>query len=309
MASPLLADIARPYFRHELPAWGKLYKALVGKPDEPKWNNRPNRVVRGKLHHKLMDLDMSDWSDRSAYFLGRYYDLDSQMVYQLLIDRGDRVLDVGANIGMMMLLASHLVGNDGRVDCCEPNPECVKRVQNHIDINHITNTHLHHTALADENTTMTLRVLTDHSGMGSLAPVSEKDAHLVTTEIEVPVSRGDDLVSNLPGPPGLIKVDVEGFEAKVLSGLTQTLADHRPILMLEFIENHLARAGASRQAISNDLTGLGYKGYFTDVRKQGLRYRLALHPLDPAKPDHPSTDALWIHQDDPKLDRVAPHLA
>lgn len=309
MPSPLLADIARPYFRHELPAWGKLYAVLVGKADEPKWRDRPRRVVRGKLHHKLMNLDMGDWSDRSAYFLGRYYDLDSQMVYQLMIDEGDRVLDVGANIGMMMLLASHLVGDSGRVDCCEPNPACVERVRDHIDINGITNTHLHHTALADENTTMTLRVLTDHTGMGSLAPVSEKDAHLISEEIDVPVTRGDDLVATLPAPPTLIKVDVEGFEAKVLSGLPGTLAEHHPAIMLEYIENHLGRAGASRAGIAGDLAALGYRGFFTDVRKSGLRYKLALFPLDPARPDHPSTDALWIHESDPRLKRVEPYLA
>ncbi|MFK7884881.1 MAG: FkbM family methyltransferase [Phycisphaerales bacterium] len=309
MPSPLLADIARPYFRYELPAWGKLYKLLVGGPDEPAWHNRPRRVITGKLHNKKMNLDVGDWSERSAYFLGRYYDLDSQMVYQLLIDKGDHVLDVGANVGMMMLLASHLVGENGRVDCCEPNPACVERVQDHIDINNITNTHLHHTALANENTTMILRVLTEHTGMGSLAPVKEKDAHLVTEEIEVPVSRGDDLLASCPSPPNLIKVDVEGFEAKVLAGLPSTLAEHHPILMLEFIESHLARAGANRASICQELTAMGYKGFFTDVRKSGLRYRLALYPIDPANLRYASTDALWIHQDDPKLVRLTPHLA
>ncbi len=303
-----IANLARPYIRRELPAWGKLYRALVGPPDNPRWKNAPARTVRGKLHHHRMQLELSNWSERSAYFLERYYDLDSQLVFRTLIDPGDRVLDVGANIGMMMLLASRLAGPAGRVDCIEPNPRCAARIREHVRINDITNTYLHEVALADENTRMTLRVPAGHTGMGTLAEPTPHQAALITDTVTVPVRRGDELVAQLPGPPRFIKIDVEGFEHRAVRGLAETLRNHRPILLVEFVEHHLARAGTSRRALAAELTDLGLIPYASSVRRARLRYRLALTPLDPDHPATDATDTLWIHPDDPRIQRLAPHL-
>lgn len=309
MPSKAASYLALPYFRLELPAWGRLYRAVVGRAGEPCWNDAPTRTARGKYHGYRMRLDLSDWSDRSAYFLGRYYDLDSQQLYKLLIRPGDHVLDVGANVGMMMLLAARLVGPRGRVDCVEPNPSCVDRLREHVALNNLTHVHVHQAGLADRQAEMTLRVLTGHAGMGSLADVRPADAHLVTETIQVPVLRGDDLVERLPAPPDLIKIDVEGFEHRALLGLRRTLESRRPALMLEFVESHLARAGSSRQQVADLLAELGYQGFASAARRQGLHYRLALTPLDAASLHSTAyTDTLWLHQTDPRHERIKPRL-
>lgn len=300
MPSRLAAHIARPYICRELPGWGKLYRAFVGGPDEICWKDAPTKVIRGKLHGQLMRLDLSNWSERSTYFLSRYYDLDSQLLYQLLIDEGDAILDVGANIGMMTLLAARLVGPSGRIDCVEPNPVCVKRLHDHAALNNLTNVHVHHCGFADENNELILRVVTEHTGMGSLADVPPEHEHLVSASIPVPVCRGDDLVATLSRPPRLIKIDVEGFELRAVKGLHSTISDNRPILMLEFVESHLNRAGTSRAELSDYLRSLGYEGFASSLRREGLRYRLALKPLDAAE----ATDTLWIHPEDSRKVRL-----
>jgi len=309
MASRVAAYIAIPYFRRELPAWGKLYHKLVGKADEPCWRNAPTRVIRGKLHGYRMRLDLSDWSDRSAYFLGRYYDLDTQQAYRLLIDEGDRVMDVGANVGMMMLLAARLVGNEGRVDCVEPNPECVARLRDHVDLNGLSHVFIHEMGLADQPAEMMLRVVTNHTGSGSLAEIKEADAHLITKSVKVPVDTGDSLLERLPGPPRLIKIDIEGFEQRALLGLQRTIETHHPILMLEFVESHLARAGSSRGEVATLLSTLGYKGFAIGMRRAGLRYRLALEPLSSEPQATPSfSDTVWLHGEDSRSVRIQPYV-
>src|SRR4051812_38148301 len=103
--------MVRPYVVRELPGWGKIYAFVGDYRRDWLWSAAPIMTIRGKLHGHVMHLDLSKWSDRSAYFLGRWYDLAMQLLMSDLIKRGDVVLDVGANRGMFALAASHLLGD------------------------------------------------------------------------------------------------------------------------------------------------------------------------------------------------------
>lgn len=308
MIRSTLAHLALPWFRHELPGWGRAYSLLVGGPDTDRWSNARQRIIPGKMHGYRMRLNLSNWSERSAYFVGRFYDLDSQLLYQLLIDEGDQVLDVGANIGMMALLAARRVGPNGRVDCVEPNPVCIERLRDHFAINHIETCHLHQCGASDQPGELTLRVLTEHTGMGSLADIPPDQQRHVTAQFPVRVVRVDEIVAQLPTPPRLIKMDVEGFELRAVRGLNHTLTNHHPILLIEFIESHLARAGASRAELTAELTSLGYLGFITGLERKNLRYQLKLRRLHPGAPPADGTDTLWVHPQDDRLDRLTPFL-
>ena len=56
-----------------------------------------------------------------------------------------------------------------------------------------------------------------------------------------------------------IKIDVEGYELKVLQGAEKLLRKFRPILCIEINEPALADYGASREAIYAFLAGLNYR--------------------------------------------------
>lgn len=308
MPSRIASRIALPYIRRELPAWGKLYHAVVGPRDTKIWSSSPNKVIRGKLHGYRMRLDLSDWSDRAAYFLARYYDLSSQLLYQRLIDQGDAVLDVGANIGMMMLLAASRTGPSGRVDCIEPNPTCADRLKDHIALNNLSQVYIHNCGLADKDAEFVLRVVTDHTGVGTMADIPAEHDRLITASIVVPVRRGDNIVDTLPRPPRLIKIDVEGFELRVVKGLQRTITATHPILLLEFVESHLNRAGTSRDELTALLKSLGYEGFAISLRRKRLSYRLKLNPFDDANTVTVS-DTLWVHPNDPRRSRLSDALA
>jgi hypothetical protein len=79
----------------------------------------------------------------AAYDLlfGRYYELGVTRVLDFLLRPGDKFVDIGANIGMITLHARFLERAKGRIDCFEPNPECVEALQEHLSINGINNQH------------------------------------------------------------------------------------------------------------------------------------------------------------------------
>jgi tRNA G37 N-methylase Trm5 len=62
-----------------------------------------------------------------------------QRVLDAILLPGDRFVDIGANIGMTTLHAHSLIGSTGRIDCFEPNPECIEGLRRHLQINKIKN--------------------------------------------------------------------------------------------------------------------------------------------------------------------------
>ncbi len=296
---PRLPFVFLPYTRLELPCWGKLFQWFgVADGEQPtRWRQAPTTQILGKWHHYQMKLDLSDWCDRHTYFLGRYYELTTQLVLQALLQRGDRFVDVGANHGMISLLGAYLVGEEGLVESIEPNATCLGRIREHIQLNNIQHIRVHPCALGQEQATLELSVLTEHTGYGTLTNIPDKDKHLITEVIQVPVCTGDSLLGHGSQPPSLIKIDVEGYEFEALAGLEKTLAQHHCPVITEVVDGYLKRAGNTREQLMGFMENLGYAGYQMTTRRRWFRHRLHLLPMpENANVPMKSTDVLWLHQ-------------
>ena len=63
--------------------------------------------------------------------------------------------------------------------------------------------------------------------------------------------------------PDLIKIDVEGYQAKAIAGAVNTLREHRPIVIIELHDpEKLARFGITNAQTVQPLYDLGYRGYW-----------------------------------------------
>lgn len=283
--------VVRPYIRRELPGWGRLYKWLVGSgARDAEWAGAGTRQITGKLHGYRMELDISNWSQRYTYFLGRYYDLPTQLLLQAVLKPGDRFCDIGANVGMISLLAARLVGPTGRVDSFEPNPTCAAKIRALREQNRLEHVFVHGVGLSDRSETLTLTVPLVNSGEGSFAP-SQYDPSEVTV-VTVDVVRADDPIG-LERPPALIKIDVEGFECRVVDGLTRTLQSSHPLLVTEVVGEHLQRAGASVDALFERMSRFGYSAYAMGSKRNGLKHVLSLTPGTASTLS--TTDVFWVH--------------
>lgn len=253
--NPLLQPLALVWGRFELPKWRGVLNRVAGWDHFP---NAPKKRVRGKLHGFWMDLDLSDWSDRWVYFLGRYYESHTQLLFQHAIKPGDTFVDIGANIGMTTLCAAALVGERGKIVSFEPNPRVFERLKGHVMSNNLGMlVDLRNRGIADAPGELELHV-PRHTGQASFARVHETEP----TEVHrVPVRVGDDELAALPEAPMFIKIDVEGFECRVLAGLKKTLAARKPAVMTEVLPKHLERAGSSVKELFEMMTALGYSAF------------------------------------------------
>ena len=281
----IIISIVRPYVLRELPGWGKL-KSCVDYRWNWLWADAPIKTIREKLYGNLIRLDLSTWSDRSYYFLGRWYDLEVQLFIADVVRSGETIVDVGANRGNFALAASHVVGSRGKVICFEPNPNCVKSLNDEIELNKICNITLHQFGLADKDDILSLTVPLINSGEGSFGDSDYEDNLIITAEVH----RGDDILSE--EEPSLIKIDVEGFEPKAILGLSKTIKRCLPVVITEVAASHLERAHSSVEDLMNTMEKLGYRGFKLALKKVGRRYDWCLTEFNTSKGDF---DAVWLN--------------
>ncbi|MBR0725044.1 FkbM family methyltransferase [Bradyrhizobium manausense] len=277
----------RPYIYRELPGWGRLYERFVGNYDrDPEWRGHSERWVRGKLHGYEMLLDLGRWSNRATYFLGRFYDLPTQLALGAILRPNDTFVDVGANEGMISLLASRLVGRSGQVIAFEPNPQPRARFQAAITRNEIANVRLLNFALGAEASVLPLTVPKINSGEGSFGR-PDYPAELVDV-VDCEVRVGDDVLRRIR--PRLVKIDVEGFECNVIRGLGEVIEECHPAIVTEIVSAHLQKAQSSVTELVGMMNEKGYRSYRLSLSaKKGLR-------LIPGEVDPDAHgDFLWMH--------------
>jgi FkbM family methyltransferase len=172
---------------------------------------------------------------REKYYWTGSYERAVQDTFAAVIRLGDVVWDVGAHIGFFSLLASRLVGPNGRVHAFEPVAANRARLLASLALNSATNVTVHDCALSDT------------SGEGILFP---RGASSTWTMVERGESKGtpircktlDELVASGP-PPTLVKIDAEGAEVDVLRGGLELTAKQHPKLLVEFHDEQLLAAG------------------------------------------------------------------
>lgn len=173
--------------------------------------------------------DLDDYVGRAAFFMA---DLDKKIswICRKIVRNGDNVLDIGANIGIVSVHLSTLVGSSGQVHSFEPNPAMIERLSLARQRNGLHNIMVHPIALGARQDRLSLSVPTGNSGEGSL--LFHKNRPSVRT-VEVEVASLDEIVQreNI-GNIRFIKIDVEGFEVEVLRGAERVLEGHEPHAIL-----------------------------------------------------------------------------
>lgn len=253
------------YVRYELPGWGKVYDRFIGGwRKESEWRKAAPKIFKNKINDYWFITDLSEWPDRAAYFLKRWYDLPLARTVTALVDPGDSVLDVGANYGHFALHAAKAVGPSGKVFAFEPNPRAFARLSVHADLNRISWIIARRAALGRTNATATLRVPFINSGEATLG--RSVYASTDVEEVETPVLLGEEALKGVT--PTFVKIDVEGFEVEVLTGLERIIAESRPTIVTEIVRRHLVNAGTSPEALMDYLASMNYVPMRMDVVKR-----------------------------------------
>ena len=145
-----------------------------------------------------------------------------------LLQLGDTMLDIGANIGVYTHFCSRVVGPAGHIHSLEPIPETFSYLSGNVRATGLKNVTCYNLAASDRDQAHATMSMPDYTTGGA----NIYEAHL-SDEGDIPVktARLDTLFPHLS--PRLIKCDVEGHEIACINGARELIARSHPRWVVE----------------------------------------------------------------------------
>lgn len=196
---------------------------------------------------------------------GRYEHDELATLAEFLKDRDllqGACIDVGANIGNHAVFFATLFRE---VHAFEPAPAPFVLLRHNTC--HLENVHCHPYGLSSHHGQATLTAPRDNVGAGRIeegkAHQSPRAAEISLVELDrFPLVHGLDI--------GLIKIDVEGHELKVLDGAVDTISRVRPVIVFEQQPEDMD--GGTSKVIER-LRSLGYAAFYEFARSPQISVR------------------------------------
>jgi FkbM family methyltransferase len=191
--------------------------------------------------------------------------------------RGNMTLvDVGANVGLYTSLAMHGLGAGGHIVAVEPRPQTFTFLEKNIASNRREAGPRVDAFRIAASTVSGTRLLFQN-------PENKADNRVYAADdrqwegIEVESRPLDDVLSEQGiSTINFIKMDVQGYEQKVLGGIKKTLRrSNKVILMTEFWAKGLREAGGDARVYLEELSELGFILFELKERPRGRLVPLA----------------------------------
>jgi FkbM family methyltransferase len=208
------------------------------------------------------------------YYRGRARRAAMDRLYGRFVRPGDLVFDAGAHVGDRVAAFRRL---GARVVAIEPQPALVRTLR--LLYGRDPAVAIEPVALGERSGTVELKVNIDNPTVSTASDdfiAAARDApgwreQAWTRRISVPMTTLDALIAR-HGQPAFLKLDVEGFEAQALAGLTQPLA----ALSFEFttIQRAVALAALERCVV------LGFSGFDAALGESQALVHGAWRPAD-----------------------------
>jgi len=232
-------------------------------------------VVAHQLGDFVLVLDGADRAVSRPILDGNDYEPHVEAVFRRYCAPGMVVADIGANIGYYSMLAARLVGPRGRVVAIEPNSENCRLIVMSSRANGFSNVEVWPIALDEEQG---WSYFSAHIGSnGGLIPGDDDDLG-DGRGLVVPTFPFDELFD---GPLGLVKIDVEGAEGRVVAGAQKLISTHRPVIITELSLEMLPRVSGTSAS--------DYLGWF-----ENIGYSVAVINRSTCRVDPPTTSTVLV---------------
>lgn len=174
--------------------------------------------------------NLSSYIDWNVFYYGAY-ERDALFMLQRIfgITKPRVIFDIGANVGHHALFFAAMAS---RVHAFEPFPPVARHLLEKCARNGLKSITLHPIGLGDRDERRAYSA-PESSNEGTGRFLAESAAHFPLLSFEI--RKGDSFVSEIGAQTvDFIKMDVEGFERRALTGLRDTLRQSRPVCFVEW---------------------------------------------------------------------------
>ncbi|MCC6612305.1 MAG: FkbM family methyltransferase [Anaerolineae bacterium] len=174
-----------------------------------------------------------------------------------LVKPGDVVWDIGANVGLFAFAAAGLAGDRGKVLAVEPDTWLVDLLRRSARLNPELPVDILPVAVSASVEVSTFYIARRLRALNSLAGGTLSDDNAREKQLVMTISL--DWLLDHYDRPRVLKIDVEGVEANVLSGAARLLREVRPVILCEVI-------GRNADSVTRMLTDANYTLYDAELR-------------------------------------------
>lgn len=186
-----------------------------------------------------------------------------------LINPGDLVVDIGANIGLYTLFLSRFVGEQGCVYSIEPVPITFKLLSHNVKKLQLNNVKLFNCGISDKNGSAVMEVPEYLSGGENFYQahiIDNGNKHTSLRQFEVNLKTLDSLLFDSTKKVNFVKIDAEGYEYQVVKGSKLIISKSKPACLIE-VSGDPEDEKSNAFALFNFFREEGYQPYWFDGDK------------------------------------------
>lgn len=218
---------------------------------------RPRAAVEVDVLGFKMCLDPHEWADAAFLFYPHRYEHREVAFVTSNLQDGDVFLDVGANVGFYSLIAARLVGRAGLVLAIEADPVNYRKLSFNLRLNGVTNVRPIMVGVSDREEALSLAANTGgNRGASSFLGATGDNIDVSCLPLYNILQK-----EHLTKVDGM-KIDIEGYEIRVLNRFFADVAEGNNSLLPRFIvaEENPDYAASSGEDVPGLLRSNGYDG-------------------------------------------------
>jgi len=212
---------------------------------------RGNKML---LDFRGVGFDISSSSIIKQLALDGAREVEATNIMEQILQEGQNVLDIGANIGYYVLIEAKAIKGKGKVYAIEPEPKNLAILKKNIYLNNYADVvELFPLAISDKEG----KVRLDISAFSNRHILSSSDKSNNAIEVS---STTIDLFLRNRQKPDIIRMDIEGAEYLAINGAKNTLSGSKNLkLFIEIHPKQIRKLGGDSEGLLNTLKELNFK--------------------------------------------------